>query len=172
MPCLRARSPSVSRILLRSLCALPAPQPSDSLLILVRKPAFSALLTRLCRLRCLEAPDEPPTVTVDQFKTIGCNITVQTNFMHQGITEVRLSVPVLLLVLLLMSLDPQALTETIDKQSPSLGRTAQYEQKAAITRLPSNLVSAGLCLGVVLGRLPFLVPNPRHVHRISVVWTP
>ncbi|KAH7103506.1 cysteine proteinase [Auriculariales sp. MPI-PUGE-AT-0066] len=71
-------------------------------------------------LKCIEAPDEPATITVDEFKTVGCNITMQTNFMQQGITD--------------------ALTETIEKHSPSLDRTAQYTQTARITRLPKNLV--------------------------------
>ncbi|KZV89718.1 cysteine proteinase [Exidia glandulosa HHB12029] len=71
-------------------------------------------------MRCIEAPDEPATVTREPFKTLPCNITIATNYMQQGISD--------------------TMHQTIEKTSPSLGREAQYTQETKITRLPANLV--------------------------------
>ncbi|KAJ3778491.1 hypothetical protein FB446DRAFT_713739 [Lentinula raphanica] len=66
-----------------------------------------------------EAPDEPPTVSIEKIMKIECNINAQTNYMHSGIMS--------------------ALTSMISKTSPTLGREAQYTQSSRITRLPSYL---------------------------------
>lgn len=42
-----------------------------------------------CRMRCIEAPDEPVSLAREQFKTLPCNITISTNYMQQGISDVR-----------------------------------------------------------------------------------
>ncbi|EJD49351.1 cysteine proteinase [Auricularia subglabra TFB-10046 SS5] len=68
----------------------------------------------------IEAPEEPPTTTVEHFKTLPCNITINTNYMQQGIAD--------------------NLDQTIEKQSELLLREAQYAVKARISRLPANLV--------------------------------
>lgn len=41
------------------------------------------------RLKCDEAQDEPPTVSVERVLKIECNISGTTNFMHTGIMDVR-----------------------------------------------------------------------------------
>ncbi|KAF9074412.1 hypothetical protein BDP27DRAFT_1317042 [Rhodocollybia butyracea] len=66
-----------------------------------------------------EAPDEPHTVSNEKIMKIECNINAQTNFMHSGIMS--------------------ALTSTISKLSPTLGREAEYTQSSRITRLPAYL---------------------------------
>ncbi|KAJ3755757.1 hypothetical protein EV360DRAFT_49165 [Lentinula raphanica] len=66
-----------------------------------------------------EAPDEPPTVSIEKIMKIECNINAQTNYMHSGIMS--------------------SLTSVISKTSPTLGREAQYTQSSRITRLPSYL---------------------------------
>ncbi|KAE9403389.1 cysteine proteinase [Gymnopus androsaceus JB14] len=66
-----------------------------------------------------EAPNEPPTVSNEKIMKIECNINAQTNYMHSGIMA--------------------ALTSVISKQSPTLGREAEYTQSSRITRLPSYL---------------------------------
>lgn len=40
------------------------------------------------RLKCAEAPDEPPSTTIERVLKLECNITVNTNFMHGGILNV------------------------------------------------------------------------------------
>jgi ubiquitin carboxyl-terminal hydrolase 14 len=43
----------------------------------------------LLRLKCDEAPEEEPTVTVDKVLKIECNISITTNYMASGIADVR-----------------------------------------------------------------------------------
>ncbi|EMD31068.1 hypothetical protein CERSUDRAFT_120121 [Gelatoporia subvermispora B] len=73
----------------------------------------------LRELKCDEAPDEPPTSTVEKILKLSCNITINTNYMLTGILD--------------------ALDDKIEKNSPSLGREAVYTSKSRITRLPSYL---------------------------------
>ncbi|KAF8622639.1 hypothetical protein AX15_006887 [Amanita polypyramis BW_CC] len=68
---------------------------------------------------CDESPEEPPSVSREQVLKIECNITNTTNYMHTGI---------------LNSLDTK-----VEKNSPSLGRQAQYSFKSRLTRLPTYL---------------------------------
>lgn len=43
----------------------------------------------ICRLKCDEALDEPPTITTEKVLKIECNISITTNFMLPGIKDVR-----------------------------------------------------------------------------------
>ncbi|PVG00083.1 cysteine proteinase [Serendipita vermifera] len=70
-------------------------------------------------LKCDESPEEDPTLSTTQFSKLDCNIGINTNYMHTGIKE--------------------SLDQKIEKQSPSLGRSAVYSQRSRISRLPSNL---------------------------------
>ena len=40
-------------------------------------------------LKSTEAPDEEPTVSKEKFLELKCNISMSTNYMMQGIAEVR-----------------------------------------------------------------------------------
>lgn len=40
-------------------------------------------------LKSAEAPDEPPSIAKEQFLEVKCNISGTTNYMMQGIAEVR-----------------------------------------------------------------------------------
>jgi ubiquitin carboxyl-terminal hydrolase 14 len=73
----------------------------------------------LFRLTCDEAPDETPTRLTEAVPKLDCNISITTNYLHQGI---------------LASLD-----QKIEKHSPTLGRTAVYTQKSRLERLPDVL---------------------------------
>lgn len=42
----------------------------------------------LVRLKCVEAPEEPPSITVEKVLKIECNININTNFMQSGIMNV------------------------------------------------------------------------------------
>jgi len=70
-------------------------------------------------LKCDEAPEEPPTTMKEKITKVSCNISKETNFMHSGIMS--------------------SLDQTIEKNSPTLGREASYTQHSRISRLPSNL---------------------------------
>ncbi|KAF5366810.1 hypothetical protein D9758_006579 [Tetrapyrgos nigripes] len=66
-----------------------------------------------------EAPEEAPSVSTERIMKIECNISSTTNYMHSGITG--------------------ALNSTLEKMSPTLGRTATYTQTSRLTRLPAYL---------------------------------
>jgi ubiquitin carboxyl-terminal hydrolase 14 len=71
-------------------------------------------------LQCTEeAPDEMPVETTENFVNLKCHITVDTNFLRDGILV--------------------GLKEKIEKNSPTLGRNAVYEKTSRITRLPKYL---------------------------------
>jgi len=70
-------------------------------------------------LTCDDAPDEPPTHTVERIFKLDCNITINTNFMMSGILD--------------------SLDQKITKNSPSLGREAVYTEKSRVSRLPEYL---------------------------------
>ncbi|KAI9320771.1 hypothetical protein BX666DRAFT_2150088 [Dichotomocladium elegans] len=70
-------------------------------------------------LKCIEAPEEEKVVTTESFSKLGCHIGKETSYMVNGIKE--------------------HMTETIDKNSPTLGRTAKYERVQRISRLPQYL---------------------------------
>ncbi|CCA66487.1 related to ubiquitin-specific protease [Serendipita indica DSM 11827] len=71
-------------------------------------------------LKCDEAPDEETSTSKSTFSKLECNISITTNYLQTGIKE--------------------SLDQKIEKQSPSLGRSAIYSQKSRISRLPSNLI--------------------------------
>ncbi|OCH92576.1 cysteine proteinase [Obba rivulosa] len=70
-------------------------------------------------LKCDEAPDEPPSTSIEKVLKLSCNININTNFMLTGIKD--------------------ALDGKIEKNSPSLGREAVYTSKSRLSRLPSYL---------------------------------
>ncbi|KAG6334550.1 hypothetical protein ID866_4547 [Astraeus odoratus] len=70
-------------------------------------------------LKCDEADDEPPAVSIERVLKIECNISGTTNYMHTGIMD--------------------ALNQKVEKNSPSLGREAVYSQTSRMSRLPSYL---------------------------------
>ncbi|KAI8092821.1 uncharacterized protein BX664DRAFT_328230 [Halteromyces radiatus] len=70
-------------------------------------------------LKCIEAPEEEKQITVEPFSKLGCHISISTNYMINGILE--------------------SLKEQLEKNSPTLNRTAQYERVSRVTRLPKYL---------------------------------
>ncbi|KAE8209628.1 hypothetical protein CF327_g6414 [Tilletia walkeri] len=68
-----------------------------------------------------EAPDEPPSFAKDPFTILQCNISGTTNEMTSGILD--------------------TLTQSIEKESSSLGRSAVYSEESRIDRLPSYLTT-------------------------------
>ena len=88
------------------------------------------------RLRCDEAPDEPPSVSFEKVLKIECNISITTNYMLQGIKDVR---PPTLFHTFALSHRLQSLTQKIEKNSPTLGRNAQYTATSRLSRIPSYL---------------------------------
>lgn len=69
--------------------------------------------------KCVEASEEPPTVSKEKWLELKCNISISTNYMLTGIQD--------------------GLKQSIEKNSPSLGRSAQYIQTSKISRLPAYL---------------------------------
>ncbi|ORX57464.1 cysteine proteinase [Hesseltinella vesiculosa] len=69
--------------------------------------------------KCLEAPDEEAVVSHDAFSKLGCHISISTNYMANGILD--------------------SLKEHLEKNSPSLNRSAQYERVSQVERLPKYL---------------------------------
>ncbi|KAL1928924.1 hypothetical protein VTP01DRAFT_1983 [Rhizomucor pusillus] len=70
-------------------------------------------------LKCVEAPEEEKVVTTEPFTKMSCHISMSVNYMINGIKE--------------------ALSEEIEKNSPSLNRSAKYERVSRVSRLPSYL---------------------------------
>ncbi|ORX90326.1 cysteine proteinase [Basidiobolus meristosporus CBS 931.73] len=70
-------------------------------------------------LKCDENAEEEPSISAEQFAKLDCFISGQTNFMQQGITE--------------------GLEQKIEKNSPSLGRSASYTKSSKVSRLPAYL---------------------------------
>ncbi|CAD6887651.1 unnamed protein product [Tilletia laevis] len=68
-----------------------------------------------------EAPDEAPSYAKDPFTILQCNISGTTNEMTSGILD--------------------SLTQSIEKESSSLGRSAVYNEESRIDRLPSYLTT-------------------------------
>jgi len=69
--------------------------------------------------KCVEVPEEEPTVSRVTFNLAKCIINNEVNHLGQGIK--------------------QALQTSIDKFSPSLQRNAVYEQHSRLSRLPAYL---------------------------------
>ncbi|RGB36499.1 hypothetical protein C1646_758054 [Rhizophagus diaphanus] len=70
-------------------------------------------------LKCEEALEEEATITKENFTKLNCHISKTINYMQNGILE--------------------DLDEQIEKNSPTLGRTAIYNKISRISRLPSYL---------------------------------
>ncbi|MBW0471402.1 hypothetical protein O181_011117 [Austropuccinia psidii MF-1] len=69
--------------------------------------------------KCIEAPEEPSTISKEKWLQLKCNISISTNYMITGIQD--------------------GLQQPLEKNSPSLGRSAQYLQSSKISRLPAYL---------------------------------
>ncbi|POW04400.1 hypothetical protein PSTT_10434 [Puccinia striiformis] len=69
--------------------------------------------------KCIEAEDEPATISKEKWLELKCNISISTNYMITGIQD--------------------GLKQPLEKLSPSLGRSAQYLQTSKISRLPAYL---------------------------------
>ncbi|KAI8461945.1 ubiquitin C-terminal hydrolase [Phakopsora pachyrhizi] len=69
--------------------------------------------------KCIEVPEETPTISKERFLELKCNISISTNHMITGIQD--------------------GLQQPLEKNSPTLGRSAQYMQTSKISRLPSYL---------------------------------
>ncbi|KAJ1975551.1 deubiquitinating enzyme [Dimargaris cristalligena] len=70
-------------------------------------------------IQCDDNPEEPPQTMTESFAKLSCHISKDTNFLPSGIAA--------------------ALTEKIQKRSPSLDRDATYTRRCQITRLPAYL---------------------------------
>ncbi|KAI0028729.1 hypothetical protein K488DRAFT_80533 [Vararia minispora EC-137] len=101
----------------RDIPAIPggkgAPNPQDKFV----DSFMGATLVR--ELKSEEAPEEEVSVTTDKVYKIECNIGMATNYLHSGIMD--------------------ALTQTVVKRSPTLGRNADYTMRTRLSRLPSYL---------------------------------
>lgn len=69
--------------------------------------------------RCDDAPEEEVTTNTENFNNLKCNISGETNHLREGISI--------------------ALNETIEKNSPTLNRSANYTRTSKISRLPKYL---------------------------------
>ncbi|KAL7412300.1 hypothetical protein BDY24DRAFT_393930 [Mrakia frigida] len=70
-------------------------------------------------LKCDEAPEEATTVLTEKISKLDCNISVTTNYLYTGIMD--------------------SLDQKIEKNSPTLGRSAVYTERSRLSRLPSVL---------------------------------
>ncbi|KAF7724077.1 Ubiquitin carboxyl-terminal hydrolase 14 [Apophysomyces ossiformis] len=70
-------------------------------------------------IKCIDAPEEEGSTTNESFSKLTCHISINTNYMMSGIVE--------------------SLKEEIEKNSPTLNRTAKYERKSRVSRLPQYL---------------------------------
>ena len=68
---------------------------------------------------CDDAPEEEATVNTEDFTNLKCNIQAETNHLREGLKL--------------------ALDEKIEKNSPTLGREAEYTRISRISRLPKYL---------------------------------
>ncbi|ORE09033.1 cysteine proteinase [Rhizopus microsporus var. microsporus] len=69
--------------------------------------------------KCAESSEEEETVSTDAFNKLSCHISINTNYMISGIME--------------------SMTEEIEKHSPTLNRTAKYQRRSLVSRLPQYL---------------------------------
>ena len=68
---------------------------------------------------CDDAPDEEPVVNTEEFHDLKCNIQGDTNHLREGIAI--------------------AMSDKIEKNSASLGRSATFTRQSKIARLPKHL---------------------------------
>lgn len=76
-----------------------------------------------CTLKCLECDEEAPSTTEDSQRVLICHLGSQTEPISHIYQGVQLS-----------------MKEHIEKNSPTLGRNAQYEKSAALSSLPPYLI--------------------------------
>jgi len=70
-------------------------------------------------MKCVEAEDEAPSLSAETFYQLSCFIEKEVKYLHTGLKS--------------------RLEEHITKNSPSLGRDAQYQKTCKISRLPAYL---------------------------------
>ncbi|XP_013393115.1 ubiquitin carboxyl-terminal hydrolase 14-like [Lingula anatina] len=70
-------------------------------------------------MKCVEAPEEPPTIMKENLLQLSCFIEKDVKYLQTGLKS--------------------RLEEHITKNSPTLGRDAQYEKTSKISRLPAYL---------------------------------
>lgn len=70
--------------------------------------------------KCKEAEEEPPVIATQSFIKLSCHIEQSTGHLTTGLR--------------------QSLKETLEKNSPSLNRTALYEKESKISKLPPYLM--------------------------------
>jgi len=70
-------------------------------------------------IKCIESEAEPVTKATERFLQFSCYIDKEVKYLHTGLKN--------------------RLEETIEKNSPVLGRDAQYQKKLAISRLPGYI---------------------------------
>ena len=69
--------------------------------------------------KCVEAEDEPTTSKREKVHALTCHISNETSNLMTGLMD--------------------KLTETVEKHSPTLGRTAHYTQESRLAKLPEYL---------------------------------
>lgn len=70
-------------------------------------------------MKCVEAEDEPPSKSTENFLQLSCFISPEIKYMHSGLKS--------------------RLKEQLTKMSPTLGRDAVYTKSSLISRLPAYL---------------------------------
>ncbi|KAF9197608.1 Ubiquitin carboxyl-terminal hydrolase 14 [Haplosporangium sp. Z 27] len=70
-------------------------------------------------LKCDEAPEEESVISKEPFSKLDCHISQNVNYLHNGILE--------------------SLDQKIEKNSPTLNRSAVYSKSQRISRLPAYL---------------------------------
>lgn len=70
-------------------------------------------------LKSVETPEDPPKLGSEQFFKLDCHISINTNYLKDGILD--------------------GLTEKIEKHNATLGRDAEYQQIKRVSRLPKYL---------------------------------
>jgi ubiquitin carboxyl-terminal hydrolase 14 len=83
-------------------------------------PELTVPFSRLRR-ECPEAPSEEPSFSSEEFKVLKCNISTTTNEMMSGILD--------------------SLNQQLEKYSSTLNRTAVYDEKSRIDRMPAYLTT-------------------------------
>jgi len=69
--------------------------------------------------KCIEAPDEPESVSMVPFRKLCCHIDTSVMFLNEGLKK--------------------GLVDSVTKISPTLGRDCAYDSHSAISKLPTYL---------------------------------
>ncbi|KAI9140228.1 LETM1-like protein-domain-containing protein [Paraphysoderma sedebokerense] len=70
-------------------------------------------------MKCIEAPEEPPSVSKEPALKLTCHISNNVNYLHNGLNE--------------------SMNQNLEKTSPTLNKLAQYSVNQKISRLPQYL---------------------------------